>query len=44
MADDLGSVAQWRGSVEERLGRLEAEVDIVAHLLALRKAQQDHRD
>jgi hypothetical protein len=40
--DDLPGFAQWRGSVEGRLGRLEAQAEIEGMLLALRAAQQDH--
>jgi hypothetical protein len=40
--DDLPSYAQWRGSIEGRLGRLEAQVEIEGMLLALRSTQQAH--
>ncbi len=40
--DDLPGFAQWRGSVEGRLGRLEAQIEIESMLLALRATQQDH--
>jgi hypothetical protein len=40
--DGLPSFAQWRGSVEGRLGRLEAQIEIESMLLALRATQQAH--
>ena len=34
MTDDLEDFARWRGSVDDRLGKLEAKVETEAHLRA----------